>query len=361
MSNNKVLYFSENIKAKKLISDIANLNVNINLDVSQLLALSVINQKYNDVIKYLLFYTNNTISLSELAIALNNIRISPIYDVIPDISHNLTSNNNVTTQLLKSINTTININKELILTGDFSIYFANMNKTYRIKNNNNITNYLVFMYNFSNETISIIETDVNNITYDAFYTEEILSHKLVNLIALEKSNTNIILIDGTSLELIYNNLPKITIQNNTNNNVVKILRNNNNVQFNYVKNVFARNFSIHFKNLNKSYKVPINDTSINNLAIYVYNLHNEIITFEPYDSDHEDIFVTSSLVLNNFINLINNITDNYNLLVIDGMYLYNSTSGQSRIETIFNQFSLDLSGNNNDTNVLKECVLTINQ
>lgn len=355
--SNKILYFSENIKAKKLISDIANLNININFDESQL-ALNIINQKYEEVIKYLLFYTKNTINLAKLAIALNNIRIAPIYDVIPDISHNLTSNNNVASWLLKSINTKININEELILTGDFSIYLANMNKTYRIKNNNNITNYLVFIYNLSNETISIVETDVNNITYDAFNTEEILSHKLVNLISLENSNTNIILIDGTSLEVIYNNLPKITIQNNTNNNIVKFIRNSHNVQLNYLENIFANNFSIRFNNLNKSYKVPINDTNINNLVIYVYNLYDETISFETYNTEHEDIFVTNSLVLNNFINLINNITDNYNLLVIDGMYLYNSTSGQPRIETIFNQFSLDLSGNNNDTNVLKECVLT---
>ena len=140
--------------------------------------------------------------------------------------------------------------------------------------------------------------------------------------------------------------------------IVKFIRNSHNVQLNYLENIFANNFSIRFNNLNKSYKVPINDTNINNLVIYVYNLYDETISFETYNTEHEDIFVTNSLVLNNFINLINNITDNYNLLVIDGMYLYNSTSGQPRIETIFNQFSLDLSGNNNDTNVLKECVLT---
>jgi len=358
LSDKKLLFSSENIKAQTLVSDITNLQANINFDTSQNLSKSNINEKYNGIIKNLLFYSNDIINLPELAIVLDNLRIESIYDVMPDISHSSSSHHNVANISLNSDGTTFSGNNPLVLSGDFSIKFANMNKTYRIKNSSNITNYSIFIYHLPNEIISIIETDVNNITYEAFNTEEILSHKLVNLITLEELNTNLVVIDGTSIEPIYNNLPKLTIQNAASNNIVRILRNSYNVQFNYSENIFNNNFSIKFTNLGQSYKIPINNTSINNLIIYVYNLYNETITFENYNAEDDDIFVTSSLILNNFINLQNNITENYNLLVIDGMYLYNSTSSQPQIEKIFNKQSIDLDGNNHEINIINDCSLS---
>ena len=62
LSDKKLLFSSENIKAQTLVSDITNLQANINFDTSQNLSKSNINEKYNGIIKNLLFYSNDIIN-----------------------------------------------------------------------------------------------------------------------------------------------------------------------------------------------------------------------------------------------------------------------------------------------------------
>lgn len=310
---------------------------------------------YSELIKYLKFYANSTIDKSQLGPLLQTStgKVSKINDIWPDISFSTNSSNNVKNILSQSNNTTLYANNTQVLTGDFTLIFTNKNtnriKKYRVKNNGSITNYALFIYNVPNEFIHIEQTDLNNITYESFNTEQLLSHKFVNLVTLANDNVNLVLVDGTSIEVIYNNLPIVDVSGDSSGANIQFIRNCNDVSINYSDGIFDNSFSIDFSNNSKIYKVNKSDIKTNNLIVYVHNLYNEDISFTSYTSSASDIFVydtsKQSPILNDFVNLINYTTEDYSLLVIDGMYLYNTTTSQPNYEDVFIQYKIDISVN----------------
>jgi hypothetical protein len=318
---------------------------------------------YSNLIKNLKFYADDTINRSELGTVLNNTRIPSIYDVWPNISHTSSISNSVSHLLLGCDDVSfINNDNNVVRSGDFTINFANRNETYAVNTSqtfgHNITNYAFFIYNVKNEIISINGPEPGPDVRKAFYTSDtyaykLFSHKFVNLISDPSDNVNLIIIDGTSIETIYNDLPKITIQDNTSNNTSILLRNCNGVSLDYSVDTFNDSFSLvgYRDGLPSAYKIHTDDITSNNLFIYVYNLHNANIVLQPYNNTYQSPAVSNVGILNGFINILN--YNDYSIIVIDGMYVV--TANQSKIEDIFNKITYDLSGNNNTHASVVEC------
>jgi len=304
---------------------------------------------YSNLLKNLKFFSNGAIERTHLGTVLNNMRIESIYNVWPTIS--IDGNNNINTVLLDCSNTSFSTNNSAVLSGNFTINFLNRGESYKIDStllpNTSLSNYFFFVYNLKNETITITENNPIDVTLKPFTSVDIsLSHKFVNLIKLTNENSNLILIDGTSIEPVYRNLPRITISNNSSSNTSILLRKCNDVSFNYSQTTFSNSFSIDFTRngvSQPSYKVHSNDISNNNLFIYVYYMDSMNIGFSAYNTSYKSPEISTSGQINGLVNILN--YSDYSIIVIDGMYAKHSN--QSNTEDILNPYKFLIEGNNN--------------
>ena len=362
MSGGGLTFNSTNQKATNTLSTINDLSIayrSYTIDTQTDNSNSYI---FSYLIKYLGFYSSNTISRIELGTVLNNERIPSIYDVWPDISY-ANSSNNLNVILNDCSGTIFHKNDSMILSNQFTIDFLNKDVKYSIDlSGSNISNYLFFIYNVKNEIITITENNSNdslNINNAPIFSnalppgpDQLISHRLVNAISLTNSNVNVILIDGTSIDVIYNNLPKINASAESSNNTSILLRDSSGVKINHQQNIFNSNFNINLSRNGESaavFKVHANDiTNINkNLIVYIYNSYDLDITFNAYDSTNPNaipIPKSENNIISNQIGSILNYTD-YSILLINGTILW--TAPQQKIEDIFNKYTYYFIGNNN--------------
>lgn len=143
------------------------------------------------------------ISNLRLDILINNLRndiSNHIYLQIPNINILNNANNNIIKLVNNSDKSILNYNK-LALHNDFSLKFKNIDKIFRINyNSNKINNIIFYIYGVYDETIDIIESNINNVSKMVnIYTSDPLIDKtfdLVNLIIKEDKNYALIIIDG---------------------------------------------------------------------------------------------------------------------------------------------------------------------
>lgn len=126
---------------------------------------------------------------------------------LPNITVDPNANNNIIKLMHKSENTEFNYN-ELALTNDFSLRFENMNKVFRVKySNDNINNIIFYVYGFKDEVISVVESNVENISnYIAnVYNSDVSINEsldIVNLLVKEEENYKLLIIDGTTRRVL---------------------------------------------------------------------------------------------------------------------------------------------------------------
>tara|TARA_B110000046_G_C12944899_1_gene377510 strand:+ start:178 stop:1038 length:861 start_codon:yes stop_codon:yes gene_type:complete len=131
----------------------------------------------------------------------------PLARDLPNINVDPTAHNNIVKLMHKSENTIFNYN-ELALTDDFSLKFENMNKVFRVKySNENVNNIIFYIYGFEDEVISVVESNVENISNyiaNVYYTDVSVNESLdvVNLLVKEEDNYKLLIIDGSTRRVL---------------------------------------------------------------------------------------------------------------------------------------------------------------
>lgn len=133
--------------------------------------------------------------------------ILPLARDLPNINVDPTAHNNIVKLMHKSENTIFNYN-ELALTDDFSLKFENMNKVFRVKySNQNVNNIIFYIYGFKDEVISVVESNVENISNyiaNVYYSDVSVNESLdvVNLLVKEEDNYKLLIIDGSTRRVL---------------------------------------------------------------------------------------------------------------------------------------------------------------
>ncbi len=119
--------------------------------------------------------------------------ILPLARVLPNKYFDQRTHKIIVKLMHKSENTIFNYN-ELALTDDFSLKFENMNKVFRVKySNQNVNNIIFYIYGFKDEVISVVESNVENISNyiaNVYYSDVSVNESLdvVNLLVKEEDN-----------------------------------------------------------------------------------------------------------------------------------------------------------------------------
>lgn len=133
--------------------------------------------------------------------------VLPLARDLPNINVDPSAHNNIVKLMHKTENTIFNYN-ELALTNDFSLKFENMNKVFRVKyTNENVNNIIFYIYGFKDEVISVVESNVENISNyiaNVYYSDVSVNESLdvVNLLVKEEDNYKLLIIDGSTRRVL---------------------------------------------------------------------------------------------------------------------------------------------------------------
>ena len=124
---------------------------------------------------------------------------------IPVITISGDSSNNVMNTMDSVISSDYLYNDLILLQDEFSIEFSQANETYRIPTFNGMngvtdisTNIVIFVYGFTNETITIVDTDMNNVANKLPYITDNTEYirKMVNLVISNNNNYRLVVLNG---------------------------------------------------------------------------------------------------------------------------------------------------------------------
>lgn len=132
---------------------------------------------------------------------------------------------------------------------------------------------------------------------------------------------------------ILNNYIPVKVENNKNNNTIRILDEIVNTHFNNNNElILSGNFALHFKNRNKLYHIPTNLLNelynTNNIIIHVYGFENETISVVPVNNytNYDIPFISNTKDVRKLVNICIDEINNNKLILLNGKYMTGPTN-----------------------------------